>query len=90
VYSSGEPVYAETILSTTHELILDFFHAVATDPNFINPETLILDSATDTDSQGVDDIAQGLAAEDLNDQGEDDIPTPAGGDIDELVSDPVH
>ncbi|KAH0565604.1 hypothetical protein GP486_000992 [Trichoglossum hirsutum] len=85
VYSSGEPEFAETILSTTHELILDFFHAVATDQNFINPEILIFGGERDTDSQGVDAFAQELASEDRNDQGEGGIFTHTGEDNDDLA-----
>ncbi|KAI9769382.1 MAG: hypothetical protein M1840_004084 [Geoglossum simile] len=47
VYSSGETVYGEAIPSTAYGVILDFFHAVAMDPNIVNPETLVLGSVGD-------------------------------------------
>ncbi|KAH0543745.1 hypothetical protein FGG08_001927 [Glutinoglossum americanum] len=81
VYSSGESEFSETILSATSGHILDFFHAVATDPNFVNPEPLIPASEEDTDPQGVEYIFQERVAEGLHGREEDDISTPIAEDM---------
>jgi hypothetical protein len=83
VYSSGEPVYAETVLPTTQEIILDFFHAVATDPNFVNPEISTLTSPADLYSQVEGSTAQGQVAEGLHGQTGVDISTPIAEDMEE-------
>jgi hypothetical protein len=76
VHSSGETEYGEAIPSTAYEVILDFFHAVAMDPNFVNPETLASGSVDDQDAQEEIASSQSQGTEGSHGSGEDNASTP--------------